>query len=202
MRKSDQENLKEFLHYNSISIGMGMGNSEDVYKIIKFFLNNYTGNLIIDADGLNALATYGVDVLGSKNCKVVLTPHIGEFSRLCAVDKKEILNNPIEYAKDFANKYYIILLLKNAVSVITDGEQIFINTTGTPSMAKAGSGDVLSGIVAGITARTEDTLLAVVASAYIFGRCGEIATDLSNEYTVVATELIDAMPSAINSLFK
>lgn len=198
----NEKNLSEFLSYDSISIGMGMGVSEEVYKIICYFLRNYKGNLIIDADGLNVLSTFGLGVLKEKTCNVILTPHIGEFARLCDVDKKCVLDNPVETAKEFANKYNVILLLKNAVSIITDGEQTYINTTGTPAMAKAGSGDVLSGIVAGLTARVEDTLHAVVASAYIFGRCGEIATDATNEYTVTATEIISAMPSAINSLFR
>lgn len=198
----DENNLSQYLHYDSISLGMGMGVSEHVYKIISYFLRNYSGKLIIDADGLNALSQFGVDVLKEKKCTVVLTPHVGEFSRLSGLPKSEIIANPIELAKDFAKQFGVILLLKNAVSIITDGQEIYINVTGTPAMAKAGSGDVLSGILAGITAQNEDVLPAVVVSAYLFGRCGEIAASSSNEYTVTASEIIKAMPSAINSFFK
>ncbi len=198
----NEDNLKEFLSYDAISIGMGLGVSEEVYKIVSFLIKNYTGKLIIDADGLNVLAKFGVDVLKEKTCTVILTPHVGEFSRLTNVNKEDIIRNPIEYAKKFAEKYNVIILLKNAVSVVTDGENTFINTTGTPAMAKAGSGDVLSGIIAGMVARNDDAFDAVVASAYTFGRCGEIATDLSNEYTLTASEIISAMPTAINSFFK
>lgn len=198
----DENNLKEYLKYDSISIGMGMGVSEEVYKIILYFLENYKGKLIIDADGLNALSSFGVGALKNKSCTVILTPHVGEFSRLCGVEKTEIISNSIEISKSFAKEYGVVLLLKSAVSIITDGEEMFINTTGSPALAKAGSGDVLSGIIAGMTARSDETLYSVVASAFLFGRCGEIACNFANEYTVTATEVIRAMPDAINSLFK
>ena len=198
----DFDLLKSLLGFDCIAFGMGVGNTEKVYEILKFLLLNYKGKLVIDADGLNALSTFGVEILKNKSCAVVLTPHIGEFARLCNVNKDLILNNTIMYAKEFAKKYDVIVLLKNSVSVITDGQEVFLNTTGTPAMAKAGSGDVLSGIICGVAARTEDLMQAVVSSAYIFGRAGEIADKKSNEYSVIATDIISCIPDAINSLSK
>lgn len=193
----DEQTLSSLLNYNSIAIGMGMGKTIEGYKTICYLLENYAGNLIIDADGLNCLATFGVDKLKNKKCKVILTPHILEFSRLSGLDKQEILKNPIEVAVNFAKKYSVILLLKNAVSVITDGGEVYINTTGTPALAKGGSGDVLSGIICGITARNEDIFSSVVASSYLFGKAGEIATKEQNEYTVTATDIISVLHKAI-----
>ena len=108
--------------------------------------------------------------------------------------------SPISLAKDFAKEYNVVLLLKNAVSIITDGQTTFLNDTGSPSMAKGGSGDVLSGVIAGMSARENDLIDCVRAGAYLFGRAGEIATKNANEYTVTATEIIACIKDAINEL--
>ena len=194
---SDFTFLKQLFSHNSIAVGMGMGVSENTYKIIRYLLENYTGKLLIDADGLNSLATFGVDVLLNKKAQVVLTPHIVEFSRLSGLNKAEIIENTIKSALDFANKYGVTLVLKNAVSVITNGDEIILNTTGCPAMAKAGSGDVLSGIIAGLLARTDNVLNACAVGCYLFGKSGEIAVLEQNEYTVTATDIINCLTKAI-----
>ena len=196
----DEKTLNSILNYDSIAVGMGMGCDINTHEIISYLLENYTGKLLIDADGLNALAKFGKDCLKNKKCTVILTPHVTEFSRILGKDKTEIIVNPIETAKEFAKEYDVIVLLKDAVSVITDGEEVYLNTTGSPAMAKAGSGDVLSGLIAGILARTNESLLATVSGAYLFGKMGECAEKEQNEYTVVATDLIDALPKVINNL--
>ena len=179
---------------------MGVGVSLEVYLTIKFLLENYSGRLLIDADGLNCLATYGLDVLLNKKCQVVLTPHIGEFSRLSGFSKQEILMNSLQLSKDFAKKYKVVLLLKSSVSVITDGDRIFLNTTGNSGMAKAGSGDVLSGLSLGLLTRDEDLLLCTAVGSYLFGKCGEKAVKHANEYTVTASDFISVLPEVINEL--
>jgi len=196
----DKNSLDKLLKYDSIAIGMGMGISEGLYQSIQYLFENYSGKLIIDADGLNTISEFGVDVLLNKKCTVILTPHIGEFARLTKLNKDEILSDITPKAVDFAKKYGVILLLKNAVSVITDGEHVYFNTSGTSGMAKAGSGDVLSGFIAGMLARTEDVLDAVVVANHLFGKAGEIAVSLQNDYTVTASDIITALPIAINDL--
>ena len=197
----DINEIDKLLKYGCIAIGMGMGVNERVYQTIKYLLSNYEGKLLIDADGLNSLSKFGVNILKNKKCEVVLTPHIAEFSRLTGKSVQEILDDPITYAIEFANKYDVIVLLKNAVSVITDGVEVYLNTTGTPSMAKAGSGDVLSGITAGLLARSTESLLAVACASYIFGKAGEDATSKQNEYTVIASDIVNSLPTVINTLF-
>ena len=196
----DKRALDSVMNFNSITIGMGCGISKQIYDCICYLLKNYKGKLIIDADGLNCLAKHGVEVLKDKVCSVVLTPHVLEFARLCGVDKNLISTNPIDYAKNFAKEYNIVLLLKSAVSIITDGVDTFINVTGTPAMAKAGSGDVLSGVLCGVLARTDGVFMETVASAYLFGRAGEMASVKSNEYSVIASDIVACLPDAINSL--
>ena len=188
------------LEFKSLAIGMGLGVSEETYKTVCYFIRNFKGRLIIDADGLNSLAKYGVDVLKEKNCEIILTPHVGEFSRLIDKTVSEILYDFIDTAKEFAKNYGVILLLKSACSVITDGEKSILNTTGNSGLAKAGSGDVLSGFLAGMLLRDGETIELTAVSAYVFGKAGEIASKEQNEYTVTASDVIRALPKAINSL--
>lgn len=197
----DSASLDELLSLNCISVGTGMGVSEDIYLIIKYLLKNYNGTLVIDADGLNSLSKYGVDALKNKRCKVVLLPHIGEFSRLTQIDKDVLQESPVVFAEKFAKEYNVVVCLKSATTVITDGEQTFINITGCSGMAKAGSGDVLCGLTLGLLARvSEDITEVVAASTYLFGKCGEYAQKEYGEYSVTATDIIDAIPKVLRDL--
>ena len=197
-----EEEYAELLEKDAVAIGMGMGANQETFNAVKYLLENYTGKLLIDADGLNALSKFGVEVLKNKKCEVVLTPHVQEFSRLIGVEKTQILLDQITYAKNFAKEYGVVVLLKNATSIITDGERVILNVTGSPSMAKGGSGDVLSGFICGLLARSLDVFGASSVGAYVFGKAGELATKDSNEYSVVATDIIKKLPSAINDLNK
>ena len=193
--------LKPLLDYDALAFGMGAGATEDTYKSLVFLLENYTGRLVIDADGLNALAVFGKEILKSeRKCDVVLTPHIGEFIRLSGKSKEEINSDTIAQAKAFAKEYNVTLLLKSAVSVITDGNKTIINTTGDGGMAKGGSGDVLSGFAAGLLNREEEPVLCVSVAAYLFGIAGEIAAKEQNSYTITASDIISALPKAINRI--
>lgn len=194
----DIKSLESLMKYNSIAVGVGLGLSKQIYDCISYLITNYKGTLIIDADGLNCLSEYGLEILGNKTCKVVLTPHVGEFSRLTGISKEQILSNPIEVSKDFAKKFSVVLLLKNATSVITDGNEVYLNTTGCSGMAKGGSGDALSGILAGILANCDNTMLGVCVAAYLFGISGEIAQNGLNAYSMLPSDTINCIPKAID----
>ena len=196
----EESAIKPLLGYNAIAFGMGAGATEETYKTLSYLIKNYTGRLLIDADGINALALFGKEILKDKKCEIVLTPHVVEFSRLSRKSKEEILSDAIGLAKSFAAEYDITLLLKNAVSVITDGTKTVLNTTGDGGMAKGGSGDVLSGFAAGLLNRDEEPFFCVAVAAYLFGRAGEIAAKEQNSYTITATDLIAALPKAINKI--
>ncbi len=198
----NEAELSKFLTLDAISIGMGMTASQKTYKIVEYFLNNYQGKLIIDADGLNALAKFGVDILKNKKCEVVLTPHVGEFARLIKCDKERVIDNPVEETKKFAKEYGVTVVMKSAFSVISDGVMTFINTTGNPGMAKAGSGDVLSGILAGLFARGLSGAEGAAVATLLFGMIGDEVKELGNEYTMTASDLISAIPNVINALPK
>lgn len=196
----DENALKQLFIYDSIAIGPGVGVSEEIYKCVKFLIENYNGRLLIDADGLNVLSAFGKEILKNKSCDITLTPHIGEFLRLSGLEKEEILNDPISVAQSFAREYGVTLLLKNAVSVITDGKETIINVTGDSGMAKGGSGDVLTGLTAGMLLKEEESVVCVSVAAYLFGKAGELAAKENGSYCMTATDIINAIPKAINSV--
>ena len=187
----------------AVAIGMGIGNTKNVYKILVHILKNYDITVIIDADGLNALAKYGMDILKETRCNVILTPHPKEMERLCGINVKEILNDPISIAKDFANEYKLTLLLKGSATVITDGKDVYISDRGCSGMATAGSGDVLSGVILGVCAQNnikEEMLLNVASAAFINGLAGEIAEKKSNEISMTSLDTVNSLGEAISKI--
>lgn len=196
----DKDGLDKLMKYDALAFGMGVGVSEENYKIINYLLKNYKGRLLIDADGLNTLSKYGVDTLKEKSCEVVLTPHVLEFARLTGKEKASVITDGINLAKDFAKEYDVTVLLKSAVSVITDGERVYLNVTGSSGQAKAGSGDVLSGIILGLITRTDELFFGAVVGAYLFGKAGEYVEKRQNQYTMTAGDVISALPEVINAL--
>ena len=200
----DEEKLKTLLASRSMAVGAGMGVSEENFKIITYLVKNYEGRLVIDADGLNTLSKYGKEVLKEKSCEVILTPHVAEFARLIGTTKERVTENPVAAAKAFAGEFGVVLCLKSAVTVITDGKEVYLNTTGNAGLAKGGSGDVLTGIVAGMNANPfgEEPLFVTAAACYLFGKAGDAATKEGNEYSTVASDVIACIPKAINAIIK
>lgn len=200
-----EEEIKKLLAYDSIAIGMGIGTSIEVYKIIKFLCSNYNGNLLIDADGLNSLARFGkVEDLKESKCKnIVLTPHIKEFSRLIKNDDLiYIKENAIYLTKKFAKDNKVILVLKDSTSIISDGTTTYLNINGNPSLAKGGSGDILSGIIAGLISKKENILFSVACSCYLLGEASDLAIKENNENTLIATDITRYLMIAVNELTK
>ena len=190
----------DILSADCIALGMGAGVSERLYAHIAELMEAYTGTLVIDADGLNTLAKYGVEVLKHKSCRVILTPHPKEFARLSGRSVGEVLSSAAEAAKQFAKEYGVVVALKNNRTLITDGERLALNLTGTPALAKGGSGDVLSGFLAGTCARGVPPFEAACVASYLFGRAGELAAEEFGEYSVTAEDVIARIGKAVLSL--
>lgn len=196
----NEKEISKLLNYDAIAIGMGIGTSEEVYKIIKFLLANYNGNLLIDADGLNSISKFGIDILNKHSCNVILTPHLKEFSRLSGLSLDDIKLNYIDVAKAFANKYHVYLNLKNDVSVITDGNEVILNINGNAGLAKGGSGDVLSGVTLSLLNKKDNLLYRVACGAFILGRSSDFAIKDINEYSLMARDLSKYLISVFNEL--
>lgn len=185
-----------------IAVGMGLGQKGENEKIIYYLINNYNGILIIDADGLNTLAKMDVDLKTAK-CKIVLTPHLKEFERLSKTPMQVINENPITYSENYAKENNVILLLKGVSTIVTDGENTYLINTGCPGMATGGSGDVLSGILSGMCASNDASLIEnVVAGAYINGLAGEIASEESCDISMSAYDTASCVKNAIAKIIK
>lgn len=180
-----------------ISIGCGLTTSHKAQVIFREVINHFKGTpLIIDADGLNILSKMNI-VLSDKT---ILTPHYKEASRLLDADLKEISNNPEKYAKEISKKYNCITVLKGHKTIITDTKgQVYIDNTGNSALAKAGSGDVLTGMIAGLVAQGMDMFEAAKLGVYLHGKCGELAAQKLTEYSVMAEDLISYIPYAIKN---
>ena len=181
---------------DSLAVGMGWGSDISRYEYLEYILFNYKGKLIIDADGLNILSK-NLDWLSDTKARVILTPHLKEFSRLTGISVSDIKENPQKLAEEFAKKYHIILLLKGPTTIITDGISTYLVDSGSPGMATAGSGDVLSGILAGFLAYNSYDTLGVAGAAYLAGLAGSIASLKYTDVSSIASDQIKCIPDAI-----
>ncbi len=214
-----------------ILIGCGSGVSKELYGTISELLRDYSGTLVLDADALNTISKYGVDVLKRHSCSVVMTPHMKEFSRLTGLSVAEISRDPVQAAKDFAEKYKVTLLLKSATSIICEASdavvdsssdtvvdsscdtaagtsksagtafRVAVNIRGNSALAKGGSGDMLAGFTAGSIARGLEPFDACAASSYILGTAAELASADLTEYCVTARDVEKKIPDAIKRLW-
>ncbi len=186
------------LSYQAIAYGMGLGASEEVAKGAQFLLKNYTGKLILDASALDSLAAHTKveKLFQNKKCDVVITPHVKEFSRLSKDLVTEILEKgltaPVAFAKSIGANVY----LKNAVSLLTDGKETFVQTRGNDGLAKAGSGDVLSGVLAGLCAQGLSTLDSARLGGFLVGRAAEIAAETQSTRSALASDIIECLGKA------
>lgn len=191
-----KERLDEIINWSDcIAIGMGIGQSEGVRECVEYVVKNAKCPVVVDADGLNAL-TGDLDILKLSH-DIVLTPHLGEFARLT---KKAV--SEIDYIGDslsFASTYGVCVHLKGCASVTAypDG-QVYITSSGTPAMAKGGSGDVLSGITASFIAQKIEN--PVVSASIVHGEAGKIASEKFGEYGTLARDIAEAIPYALKNL--
>lgn len=184
---------------DSIAIGPGMGNNKDTYEYIKDIILTEGCPVVIDADGLNVLQN-NLDILSKAKREIIMTPHMGEMSRLTGISIYKIIEDRLNIAKDFAKKYNVILLLKGYNTIITDGDGIYINTTGNSKMASGGMGDALTGIIASFIGQKYKALQATILGAYIHGKCGdELSKDM---FCVNASHVIESVPYELEKLIK
>ncbi len=132
---------------NCIAIGPGMGKNNKTEELLKKIIRDYNGNVVIDADGINVLEN-NLDIIKNSKGKIVITPHLGEFSRITGYDIDYIQKNRLKLAREFAKENNVIVVLKGYNTIITNGEKVFVNSTGNSAMASGGMGDCLTGIIA------------------------------------------------------
>ncbi|TWH78445.1 NAD(P)H-hydrate dehydratase [Sedimentibacter saalensis] len=181
-----------------VSTGSGCTNLFNYEKILNSLLDECLNPLVLDAEGINLL---NLEKLKNHRQEIVLTPHYGEMARLLNKGVAEIRENIIETARSFSLFYNAYLVLKGARSLIScpDGS-IFINTTGNPGMATAGSGDVLTGIITSFIGQQIDIKHALMAAVFIHGLAGDIAAKNVGEYSLIAGDIIKYLPEAFKEI--
>ncbi len=194
----DEPIFKAIREYDVISLGCGLGKSGETKELVKKVLNtNTNAKWVIDADALNIIAEENIKELPQNS---ILTPHPKEMSRLLNCTLKEIQENREESAIKCSKKFKCNVLLKGQNTVITNGETVYINKTGSSALAKAGSGDVLTGIISGLMAQGLSPFEAGIKGAYLHGLSGETAAKDLSVYSVLAGDLIEYLPKVILKL--
>ena len=185
---------------NVLAIGPGMSQEASVQELLIELLKEIEIPLIIDADGLNALVD-NLDVLKEMQVPVVLTPHPGEMARLTNLSATEILENKLAIAREKSMEWQVTLVLKGNKSIIaTPDGKVYINPTGNSGMATAGSGDVLTGIIAGLLGQGLTAENAAVVGTFIHGLAGDKARETEGLYSLVASDIVEYLGTVTKEL--
>ena len=181
----------------AIAIGPGLGRHLETQELVRTCVERYRGPLILDADALNAFQG-STERLTGYGRSVILTPHPGEMARLVGTTVDEVQKDRLGLARLFASEHHVTVVLKGhrTLTVHPDGTA-WVNPTGNPGMATGGTGDILTGMIAGFVAQNpEHVFEAVVAAVFLHGLAGDVARDSVGEYSLIATDLITALPEA------
>jgi len=194
---------KACLWADVIAIGPGLSMDRNAKQLLTYCIEKTNKPLVIDADALNLLARNPSLLKYARGA--VITPHAKEMERLCGRSVKDILDSTADTAHEFAKKHSLICILKDHETIISDGSNIiYQNTTGNSGMATGGSGDVLAGIVGALLAQHRNSSAMTVDTAalavYIHGLCGDIASEKLSEYSLMASDVIAAIPLALKRI--
>jgi len=181
--------FKMLPNMDAVLIGPGLGRSKGTFAVVKFVLENFTGPVVLDADGINVLDGH-IDLLRGRTAPTILTPHQGEFQRIGGQVKNDRVSDAISFAKETNT----IVLLKGHRTVITDGVECYLNSTGNPGMAVGGSGDVLSGIITALLGQGVEPLLAAACGAWLHGAAGDICEQEIGQYGMLPTDMLQVLP--------
>jgi len=180
-----------------VAIGPGISRDPHTATLVRSLVANHKTPMVVDADGLNAFQGH-TNELNGKGRTLVITPHPGEMARLAGCSTAEVQKDRLEVARKFAREHELIVVLKGHRTLVVqpDGEA-WVNLTGNPGMATGGTGDILTGMVAGMIAQhPNDAMLATCAAVYLHGFSGDIMRDILGEHSLVATDLLRGLPDA------
>ena len=187
-------------NYGVISIGCGLSQNDDAGKLVDFIISASKELLkptVVDADGLNLLSFMDIRELGQN---FIITPHPKELSGLLKIDVEEIQSDREKYAMIAAEKYNCTVVLKGYHTVIASNDKIEINPTGGNVLSKAGTGDVLTGMIAGFLAQGTDSADAAKLGVYIHGAAGDLYAKKCGNYSLLASELLNFVPQILTKL--
>ncbi len=191
--------IQNLQNVTAISVGCGMGNSENTRKIVDLVIKNATCPIIIDADGINSIAA-NIDILKERNSDIILTPHVKEFSRISGLSVEEIQRDRIKAAKDFSTEYGVTVVLKGSNTVIaSSGGYLFVNICGNSGLAKGGTGDVLTGIIAAMAAQGIEPVTAAVSGVYCHALASDMLKDDLPAESMLPRDVINILPKVYRS---
>jgi len=190
--------LRRMSWADTVLLGPGLSQEKETASLVRTLVSRSSGNVLLDADALTSFAGEEMNILRKTRATCVVTPHVGEFSRITGVEAKEIEANRIQHARAAAKKLGIVVVLKGAptVTAAPDGS-VFVNSSGNPGMATVGTGDVLAGIIAGLWAQGTDAVRAGYGGVFLHGLSGDRAAGKFGERSLVASDLITFLSDAI-----
>ena len=202
--KGKKKIMKLCESHDVVALGPGLSQQPETRELILWLIQNIDRNMVIDADGLNALSDK-VNVLHKIKRHAVLTPHPGEMSRLTGLGsaknvQKERLGTATQFVqsiqKKLNNEGKLTLVLKGDKTIVANSRKVYVNRTGNPGMATAGTGDVLTGIIASLIGQGYDVFDASQLGVYIHGLAGDIAAKKKGEHSMIASDIIEYLPDA------
>ena len=183
----------------ALALGPGLGQEISTVAAIRRIVLECPLPLVLDADGINAFAGKAGDLAG-RRAETILTPHPGELGRLLGISTAQIQEDRIAAARGAAEETGAIVILKGHMTLVASGTAVFVNPTGNPGMATGGTGDVLTGLIAGLLAQGLDALDAAVLGVYLHGLAGDLAASRLGEMALAAGDLIEILPAALAAL--
>jgi len=182
---------------DAVAIGPGLSQQAQTKELVRRLLPHITRPLVLDADGLNALAD-DVGLLKKLSLPIILTPHPGEMGRLARLSPDDVQQDRHRVATEFARKHNVIVVLKGHATLVADYEgSVYVNDTGNPGMASGGCGDVLTGMIAGLLGQRLSRVDAARLGVYLHGLAGDLAASERGEIGLIASDLVDRIPQAI-----
>jgi len=183
-----------------LALGPGLSTHPETKELVKNLIPQVRVPTVVDADGINALSLH-LEALSQRNGPLILTPHPGELSRLLSISTEEVQRNRVAIAQKFSSGFHVFLVLKGKGTIVSDPRgEAFLNPTGNPGMATGGSGDVLTGILAGIIASGAEISLALQAGVFIHGLAGDLAAQEWGEEPMIAGDVLAKVPEALREV--
>lgn len=197
---SETELLTMAEHSDVLAIGPGLGRDKGLTKLVGALLSKSHTPIVLDGDGLFALSELSPELLVERPHPTILTPHYGEFARLVGSTVEEVIGNRQNLAMQFAELGKCVVVLKGAGTLVTDGMRLYRNTTGNPGMATGGTGDVLTGVIAGLLGQGLAPFEAAQMGVYVHGRAGDLAAARLGQLSLTAYDLLNELPKAFQEI--
>lgn len=185
--------------YNAVVIGCGMGVTPETIKLTKFVVENSEVPVIIDADGINCIAS-DIDILLKKKTDIILTPHTGEMSRLLKCGINEVTENRFDSAEKLVEQYGVIIVLKGAGTIIADRNHFAVNSTGNAGMSRGGSGDILAGMIGAVAGQGYNAFESAYIGAYMHGLAGDIAAEKFTQEAMLPRDIIECLSDSFRRI--